>query len=419
MTTLFPYARVRVPEDLKEVTSHGPEGDPRIVAMTSSDVEAIWTAVERLYQTGTQPAIAFCLRRHGQVVLNRAIGHSHGNAPGDTGPGVLATPDTPFCVFSASKAITAMVIHLLDGRNLLRLDDRIEEYIPEFGTKGKQRTTLRHVLTHRAGIPSVAGDGNDVEMLTDDQKVLRLLCDAAPTSVPGRRLAYHAITGGFILGEVVRRITGKGIREFLRDEVQRPLGFRWFNYGVSAQDVGAVAHNAVTGFPLPPGAAMLVRRALGVGFGEAVTVSNDARYLTAVVPSGNLVSTAPEMAAFYQVLLNEGELDGVRIFDRRTVRRALTETSYLEADLTLGLPVRYGLGLMLGAKWLSPYGPGTSKAFGHYGFVNVITWADPARGVAAALLTSGKPFLGPHLLRLWDVLSQVAHRCSRSRSKPR
>lgn len=408
--------RVPLPTDLREVRTWDPsrEAEPNEVGMTREGVEAIWSAAEDLYRTGTQPAIALCVRRFGRVVIDRAIGHARGNGPGEPAstPRVLATPDTPFCVFSVSKAVTAMVVHLLDSRGLLRLDDPVAEYIPEFGRRGKARTTIRHVITHRAGLPSVPGEHADPDLLLDWDRIVRLLCDAEPTSVPGRRLAYHAITGGYLMGELVRRVTGRNIRDVLRDEIQRPLGFRWFNYGVAPEDVDCVARNYFTGPPVPPGAAYLVKRALGVPFETAVEISNDPRFLTSVVPSGNLVATAGELAAFFQLLLNDGELGGVRVFDRRTVRRALTETSYLELDLTLGFPVRYGLGLMLGGRWISPYGSHTPQAFGHYGFINVVGWADPQRSLAAALLTSGKPFLGTHLIRFWRLLSEIARRCS-------
>jgi CubicO group peptidase (beta-lactamase class C family) len=363
-------------------------------------IEKIERAHEALYATKTQPAIALCILRRGHVVYDRALGHTRTD-------GDLATPDTPFCVFSVSKAVTAMVIHLLDSRNLLRIDDPVAEYIPEFARHGKASMTVRHVLTHRAGIPSVAGHA-DVSLLADWDQIVRLLCDAKPVSVPGRRLAYHAITGGFVLGEIVRRVTKKPLNQVLQEEISQPLGLPWFRYGVAPEKVSAVARNYFTGPPVPPLLAQIVKRSLGVPFERAVEISNDPRFLTAVVPSGNVVSTAHELARFFEMLRRGGELDGVKILDRKTVQRALVESSYLEIDLTLGLPVRYGLGLMLAGDRLSPFGPNTSRAFGHYGFINVVGWADPERAISCALLTSGKPFVGPHLVKLWALLRAIA-----------
>ncbi|CAN5292622.1 EstA family serine hydrolase [soil metagenome] len=363
-------------------------------------VARIEKAMQALYATGTQPAIALCILRRGHVVFDRAIGHAHLG-------GAEATPDTPFCIFSISKAVTAMVIHLLDARNLLRIDDPVAEYIPEFARHGKEWMTVRHVLTHRAGIPSVAGHA-DVSLLARPDEIVRLLCDAKPVSVPGRRLAYHAITGGYVLGEIVRRVTKKSINDVLMDEIAKPLGMPWFRYGVSEDKASAVATNYFTGPKVPPVLSAIVKRALGVPFERAVELSNDPSFLGAVIPSGNVVSTAFELARFFEMLRRGGELDGVRIFDDRTVKRALVESSYLELDLTLGLPVRYGLGLMLAGDRLSPFGPHTSRAFGHYGFINCVGWADPERAISCALLTSGKPFVGPHLVKFWSLLEAIA-----------
>src|SRR5262249_39404269 len=150
---------------------------------------------------------------------------------------------------SASKAVTAMLVHLLDERHLIHLDDHVCEYIPEFGVHNKEWITIRHVLTHRAGIPNLPPEGLDLDNLEDPDKILRILCSARPTSRAGRQLAYHAITGGFVLGEVVRRVTGKDIRTVLDEEIRRPLGFRWMNYGVRRREVKQVAVNYFTGPP--------------------------------------------------------------------------------------------------------------------------------------------------------------------------
>jgi CubicO group peptidase (beta-lactamase class C family) len=123
-----------------------------------------------------------------------------------------------------------------------------------------------------------------------------------------------------------------------------------------------------------------------------------------------VITTANELSRFYQLLL-DGELDGVRIFDRRTIQRATAEQSYLEFDLTLGFPLRYSMGFMLGGRWLSLYGPDTEHAYGHLGFTNVSGWADPERAVAAALMTSGKPLLYPQLYELYNISRQIGLAC--------
>jgi CubicO group peptidase (beta-lactamase class C family) len=407
------HVRVFPPD---EVTSRNvdAEAEPGAAGLTKEGVDAMWASVVRLYETGLQPAIALCVRRRGIVVLDRAIGHLRGNSPGDP-KDRAPTPirhDSLFNFFSASKAVTAMVIHLLDQRGVLHLDDAVVEYFPEFGKNGKEDVTLRQLLTHRAGIPSVPEARVDIGLLSDPERLLAILCEAKPLSVPGRRLAYHALTGGFVLGEVVRRVTGRDIRRVLREDILDPLGFATFGYGVPAERVGEVAVNAFTGLPSIPPQSWALKRALGLSVREATEVSNDPRFLTAIVPSGNIIGTADEASRFFQLLLGEGELDGVRVFEQRTVRRAVREQSYLEIDSFLGMPVRYGMGFMLGAERFTPYGPHTPKAFGHVGFTNVIAWADPERHTSVGLMTSGKPFITPGQISWLRVPRTISRVCA-------
>jgi CubicO group peptidase (beta-lactamase class C family) len=402
-------AYVPVPRDLSAITRLAPEVAGEEVGLPAGAVERIWAAVERLYRTGTQPAIALCVRRKGRVVLDRSIGHARGNAPTDASdaPKVVATPDTPFCIFSASKAITAMIVHLLDDRGLLHVNDRVTEYLPRFARHGKSWVTIRHVLTHRAGIPSL-GSEDDLPLLFDRDALVERLCDARPESAPGRRLAYHAISGGFVLGEIVRRVSGKPVEDVLRDEILRPLGFRGLTYGWPADRLDELAVNAYTGPPEPLALRPIARKALGVSFERAAEVANSVPWLTSVVPSGNVVATANEASRFFQLLLDEGTLDGVKVFEGRTLRRAVTETAHRELDFTMLLPVRYGEGLMLGSRHLGLFGPDTEQAFGHLGFSNIFCWADPERRTSVALLTSGKPLISPHVVALGRLLSTMS-----------
>ncbi len=407
--------RCRVPRALESVTTvrSGGEVDPRHLGLDPAAVQRIWTATENLYRSGIHPAIALCVRRDGEVLLDRAIGHASGNGPGDSPdvPKVLATPDTPFGMLSAAKAVTAMVIHLLDQRDMLRLDDPVCEYLPAFGVAEKRWITIRHVLAHRAGLPMPPAGAMDLELLGVPERISQILCEMPLASRPGRQLAYHAVTGGFILGDIVERVTGKSIREVHDEAIRRPLGLRWLRYGVDAADLGLIATNYFTGYPALPPVSTILRRALGVGFKEVVAMSNDPRFLCGVVPAASMVTTANELSRYYQLLLNGGELDGVRVFDRRTIMRATVEQSYLEFDFTLGLPLRYGMGFMLGGRYLSFYGPDTLHAFGHVGFTNVISWADPERRVAAALMTSGKPLFYPAIYHAFDLLRQIGIAC--------
>lgn len=399
----------RVPQDLTAVTSRGDEIPPREAGLSRAAIDRVWQRTEALYRTGLYPAVQLCVRRHGAIVLDRTLGHAAGNGPADPpdAPKLLATPETPFRIYSASKAVTAMVVHKLDDLGVLHIDDRVAEYLPEFGTGARAHITVAHVLCHRAGIPALPPAAMDLAMLERPERIVELLAAAPLVSRPGRRLAYHAVTGGFVLGEVVRRATGQDIRAILDKEIREPLGLRWLSYGVAPADVELVARDALTGLPPLPPFAQLFARALGAPVERVLEIAHDPRFLAGILPAANIVANARELSAFFECLRNGGELDGRRIFEARTVRRATTETSFWELDLTLGMPLRYGLGFMLGGDLLSLFGPGTPHAFGHLGFTNVVAWADPERALSAALLTSGKPFLDVEVARLYQLLMSI------------
>ncbi len=395
--------------DPESVSDRGEEIAPHEVGLTTAAVDRIWQAVQSLYRTRLYPAIQICIRHRSQVVMNRAVGFASGTAPNDP-PDARRIPvrvDTPFLLYSASKAMAAMLIHKLDERNELHLDDRVCETIPEFASHGKDWITVRHVLGHRAGIPNLPPEAMDLELLQNPEAVVELLCELEPTSVAGRRLAYHAISGGFVLGEIIRRVTGQDARALMQKEIVEPLGFRWMNFGVEPADVPEVARDALTGLPVLPPFSWALERALGVAFDKVVEKANDPRFLTGVVPAANVVSTAEELCAWYECLLQGGELNGVRVFDPRTIRHATSEQTYLELDLTLGLPLRYGLGFMLGGERIGLFGAETPHAFGHLGFTNILSWADPDRHLSVAIVTSGKCFLNLGTVMLINLLMQI------------
>ena len=350
-----------------------------------------------------------CVRREGLVVLDRAIGHASGNGPGDREDAekVLATPATPFLIYSGSKAITAFVVHVLVDRGVLDLDDPVATYIPEYAAGGKGEITIGQVLAHRSGVPSLPREAFDLDRVGDRDFILGALCTAKPFGKPGEFLAYHAVSGGFILAEVVQRAAGKDIGAVLDDEIRRPLGFRWNDYGVGLSDIPALAADYLTGAPVLPPFSQLISRALGVGLEQLVQWSHDERFLTATVPSANVVTTANELSRFYELFRRGGELDGVTVMDPASVRRAITEQSRLELDLTLGFPTRFGYGLMLGSSWLSLFGRDTQHAFGHLGFTNMLGWADPERALACAVMTNGKPILYPELPRFYALMQRI------------
>ena len=403
-----------VPEDLTTVTTiaTAEEQAPGPVGMTREDVAAIWAATERLYATGMHPGISLVIRRGGRLVLKRAIGHARGNGPGDEDDrAVPMTPDTPVCIFSASKAMAAMPLHLLSERKELSLLDPVSHYLPEFGHNGKRDITIYQLLCHKAGIPTIPTAGVDVgELLLDRREIFRLICATAPEK-PGHHHAYHALTAGFVVAALVEKVSGRSFRAFFREQISEPLGLTSLDFGARAPILRRMARNYASGLRLRSPEDHYLRRAIGTGLEHAVELSNDPRFYRAVIPAGNAVATADDCSRFFQCLLDGGELDGVRVFEPLTVRRAVAEVGKPEVDRSLLVPLRYSAGMMLGDSPVGMFGPNTSQAFGHLGFANIFVWADFERDMSVALLTTGKLVVGPHLPALWMLLTAISRHC--------
>jgi CubicO group peptidase (beta-lactamase class C family) len=404
---------IDMPRDLDEVIviDRNKEVDPREVGLGPGDIDRIWGHVLKVYRTGVHPAITINLRRQGKIVMARSIGHARGNGP-DDGPDsvrVLATPDTPMCLFSASKAITALLVHMLAEEGLVDLADPVTRYAPEFGRKGKGNITLHQVLAHRGGIPGLPR-GTSLEVLWDEDQTWELLCDAEPIITDGSKLAYHAITGGFVLERVLRMVTGAGIDAYLERRIRKPMGMRHFTYGARPEHRGELALNYATGPRQGPVLGTLIRRALGTGMEAIASISNEPRYHEAIIPAANLVASAEETSAFFQMMLNGGRWGRKRICAPETIASAVRPTGHRAFDRTLMLPMRYSAGLMLGDEPFGLWGPRSGQAFGHVGLINKFAWADPQREISVAILTSGILLVAHHLAPFARLISSIGDR---------
>ncbi len=352
------------------------------------------------------------MRRHGKIVLNRGIGHRRGNGPDDdaSAPKELLDADSPVCLFSASKMVAAMVIHGLAERGDLNLMDPVSHYLPKFAVTGKGDLTIHHILTHRAGIP-VMPRVDDVTLFLDPERVTNLVNDLEPQWISGRGAGYHAVTGGFVLGEIARKVTGKDMRQLQAEMIQQPMGMKYFNFGVPQTDLSKVAVNYLTGLVPTPVLDSLLKRILGIPVPLLVELSNDPRFHSAIIPAGNVIATAEEVSRFFQMMLGMGIYEGQKIFDPLTVRRAIQEVGKPEFDRMFLAPMRYSAGFMLGSKPLGLWGPSTQHAFGHIGFTNNFCWADRQRDISVALLTTGNPLAGPHLPALGMLLANIGRYC--------
>lgn len=408
-TTMKPEGRIRVSSDLDEITDRAPEDHSDI---DSQAVERIWDNARYWYQAGMQPAIQVCVRHRGKVVLNRAIGHAWGNGPADPVDveRIPVRTDTPFCVYSAAKAITVTVAHMLVERGSFALEDRVCDYLPGYTSHGKDRTTIRHVLTHSAGIPFATGPKPDLRRMDDSAYAREMLSQMKPVYRPGLVHIYHGLTWGPLMREIISAATGRSIRDILHDEILAPLRFRWTNYGVAAHDVALVAPSHVTGKPLPAPIAKAFKLAIGGTPQQIIPLSNTPEFLTGVVPSSNTVSTADELSRFAEILRRGGELDGVRVMAPETLQGATRQARRLRPDLAVGgAPMRWGTGYMLGSKRFGPFGRDAAGAFGHTGLTDIAVWADPDRALSVAVVSSGKPSGHPEAKRypaLLDIINR-------------
>ncbi len=399
---------------LDEITARDAttEVAPESLGLDPKAVERIWDELVALYRTGTQPAIQVCLRYKGEIVMNRAIGCARGGGPDDQGrePRIPVRTDTPFCLFSASKAITAMLVHKLAEQGKINLLDPVAFYLPEFAKRGKGNITIHQILSHRGGIPGLPTKGVSLDTLYDPEEVWRLLCDAEPIAVDGAKLAYHAITGGFVLGRLVEKVTGMTMREYIHQTLVEPMGMTYMNFGLPEDQIPHSARNYATGPDTPFPLSWIVRRALGADMRTAAEVSNDPRWFGAVIPAANIYATAEETSRFYQMMLNEGRWGRRQVFRPMTIRRAVHEFGTCTLDRTMMIPMRYSAGFMLGMDPVGLWGAYSGRAYGHIGLINKFSWADPDRQLAACVLTSGLCLVShhvPHLVRLIGSISSA------------
>ena len=404
---------VRVPQNLHTVThiDDGAECDPRDVGMSAKGVAAIWNATEQLYRSAVHPAITLVVRRRGQIVIKRAIGAVRGNLIGDDEPLVPLTTDTPICLFSASKVISALLVHKLVDQGRLSLDDYVAAHLPEFAAHGKGAVTVRQLLAHRAGIPAIPMAQPSVELLRDWDNIVALLCAAKPISQRFQRQAYHALTSGFIIGDLVRRVSGRELPELMQEWIAAPLGCTHLTYGVAPALRAQVPDNIGTGRkPFWP-ITKFIENIVGVPFEQAVAASNTDIFLSSVVPAGNIYASADDVSRVFQMLLNGGEFNGVRVFKSETVADAIRPFGNIQFDGTMLMPIRFSAGFMLGESPVGLFGPMTRSAFGHLGFISVLGWADPKRDISVALLNNGKTFSPIGMARWAQLINSIACHC--------
>lgn len=399
--------------DLDQITHVMPDEEfAEQAGMTEDAKDRIWKATKQLYKTGTQPAISLCLRKNNKTLLHRSIGHRVGNGPEDTllSPKKLASADMPVCLYSASKAVTAILMHKLAEQGEVNLLDPVSFYLPEFSRHGKSSITLHQILSHRGGIPGLP-KGLPLDSIYDEDFIWQLLCDSKPITVDGSKLTYHAITGGFVFQQLIKKVLGCSIDEYLDETIRKPMGMKYFTYGLDKSHSNDAAVNYATGPNAPFPMSWFVKRALGASFPEAADVSNDPRWMDCTLPAANLYASAEEISRFYQMLLNRGKWQENQILAPETVNRATQAFGNYRFDRVMMMPMRYSAGMMLGGNPVGIWGQNTGNAFGHIGLINKMCWADPDRDISVAILTTGLALASHHIPYMMNLVHVINKEC--------
>ncbi|MCP9618679.1 beta-lactamase family protein [Nocardia otitidiscaviarum] len=297
------------------------------------------------------------------------------------------TRDTGAMVYSASKGVTATVMHRLADRGLIDYHAPIAEYWPEFGANGKGDITIRDVMTHRSGLSALPA--NTWEEILDHELMERRLAAAAPDRLRGKPI-YHALTQGWILAGVARAVTGLSMAELYRTEVAEPLGVDGIHLGrppadaptITADLVGSAKALCESAYARPtaslaarlPGPFRAPLRSIYFPGLEAAFAGDEPPILTTQLPAGNAVCTADGLAKMYSALACDGMVDGERYLSHDTVR-TLEIVQTIQPDRTLIVPC-WHLGYHI---FPSPRAP---RGYGHLGAFGSGGWADPASGIS-------------------------------------
>lgn len=336
--------------------------------------------VGRLIADGREIGIQVVAYRDDDKVIDLAMGTT------EKGGADPVTPDTLFSVFSVVKGVTAFSAHILADRHLLDLEAPIALCWPEFAVNGKEEITLRDVLTHRAGIPHMP-EGVTPERMCDWGWMTSQIAALTPILRPKIDSAYMAMTFGWVVGEVVRRIDPehRTIDVFVQDEICKPLAITDLHLAMPTQAMSRYARHEIVTDPLPP-AESLNLKALPRAVRLEPDVFSRTDVLQAAIPAVNGIANAASVARFFAMLANEGELDGVRLVSRERVRSLLTpRTTEDEFEPVLMRPWRLSTGgFFLATPHKAAAGTSEEMVFS-MGMGGSIAWADMKTRLAVAI----------------------------------
>jgi CubicO group peptidase (beta-lactamase class C family) len=397
------------------------------------DFQKLASIFERILERQKGGA-ALCVYHHGECVVDLWGGHLDSN-------GTPWRRDTMACSFSTTKGVTSTLIHMMSDRGLIDYDERVAKYWPEFAQAGKQEITVRQILTHQAGLYHIRQMIDDASRMRDWGYMINALERAEPIHVPGERTGYHGLTFGFLIGEILQRVTGKRFSEIVQQEIVQPLGLDGMYVGApeselhrSADLIWSRPSKALRGLPqdaIPTWlseagetATSLMSHGFGMvgldlDFGSIIDALapkgisdfsfDDPETLKATIPAGNGLFTARSLAKMYGALSMGGEIDGVRLLSREALDRAIEPQPEAEGRSVLPINMHWSLGYHR-----VPTSHGFPKrAFGHLGFGGSGAWADPSCELSLALTVNcgtGTPLGDLRIVRLGGAALAAAGR---------
>jgi CubicO group peptidase (beta-lactamase class C family) len=347
-------------------------------------------AIDQLVESGAERGLQVAVYRHGELIVDTVAGVA------DPATGRQVTSDTLFFSYSIGKGVAATVVHVLAERGAIAYDTPIAELWPEFGAHGKDKATVRHALSQSVGVPGLP-PGLTVDDLCDWEKMCAIIADSEPWWEPGTRIGYHAVTWGYIVGEIIRRASGKPIPRALREEVAEPLGMiNELFFAVPEPEQRRVARledapgsEEMFG-ELPPDSPVFK-----LGPDLSAAEANRAEVLSANILAGGTV-TARAVARMYAALL--GEVDGIRLISPERLREA-SAVAMSGTDQIFGFPTAWGLGYSIGQFMSNAHE--TQHVFGVGGVGGSHAYADTKTRTTFALT---KNWLTPS----FDTAEQIA-----------
>jgi CubicO group peptidase (beta-lactamase class C family) len=345
---------------------------------TAPGFDGVRDAFARNFAEGQEIGAAFTAYHRGQKVVDLWGGVA------DAATGRPWEEDSIVLVFSTTKGMTAVCANQLAQSGALDVDAPVVEYWPEFGANGKESVPVSFLLSHQVGLAWIEGAMTLEDALAWEPAVTALAAQK-PSWEPGSQHGYHAVTYGWLVGEVIRRVSGRRIGEYLRDEVAAPLGLdlwiglpesqeprvaRLAQSGLGGEDNMDEATRAMVAQFMGPDT--MLGKALSAGGPFEGPVWNDRAVRAAELPAANGVADARSIARMYAACV--GEVDGIRLLTPEQLKRATTQLTSGPNVILMGLDIQFGLGFMLPSSIMTLGGP---QSFGHFGAGGSMGWGDP------------------------------------------